>query len=105
MDDDRPSIELFRHQLQEAKSMTLGEEMTALLKLLEHPDLEWSDLLDGLACNPGVNAETAALNLHSLLNIPLSNGPAKVNCDRRFWEDALRRAGLDPSAKAARRPI
>ena len=73
--------------------------MSTLIRLLEHPDLEWHDLLDALACTPGVNAETVGLNLHSLLKIPLDKPPARVNCDRRFWEEVLRKAGLSLSAK------
>ncbi len=96
---EKPTIESLRLQLREAKSKSLGEEMTALVKLLGHRGLEWNDLLDALACTPGVNAETAALNLHSSLKIPLGEPPARVNCDRRFWEEVLRKAGLSPSAK------
>ncbi len=94
MDRDQTSIAFLRRRLQEAKLQTMGDEGLALLKLLKHPDLEWSDLLDALACRPGVNAETVALNLHSLLGIPIGAGGADLNCDRRFWEDALRKAGL-----------
>lgn len=72
--------------------------MQALLGLLAHPDLEWNDLLDALECT-GVNAETAGLNLHSLLEIPMTKCPI---LDRGFWEHVLQEEKIHPSEKVVK---
>ena len=99
----QPSIQGLRQQLKVAKCKSLGEEMIALLQLLDHPDLEWNDLLNALECTPGVNAETAALEFYKRLKVVRANAP--VNSDRQFWEGVLREAGLDATAKAGSKDI
>jgi len=102
MDKTQPPIDVLRQRLQLAKSGTLGDEMLAVVNLLEHPDLRWNDVLDALKCRPGVNAEAPALFLHSFLKIPLGK-PPRVNCDRQFWEETLRGAGFGQSDRVGSR--
>jgi hypothetical protein len=78
-------------------STSLAEEMLALARLLEHPDVEWNDILDSLACTSQINSQTAALELHGLLKIDRTVG--KVACSRLFWEEILRQRRIDGSSK------
>jgi hypothetical protein len=99
MANSQASIDLLRRQLQQAKSISLGDELRAMTAMVAHPDLLWSDLLDGLACSPGVVIELVAINLHSLLKVPLSANEERIIADRRFWEEILSERGINPNDK------
>ena len=79
-------IEALRQNLKDAKSQKLGDQMMAFLRLVIHPDVTLADMLNGLEY-PGVVAESAALNLHILMRIPVRDRIAAT--DRLFWESVL----------------
>jgi hypothetical protein len=74
-----------------------GQEMLLYLKLLTHPALQWSDLLDALG-RPECLSETPAIALHLLLGVPRRGQP---NRDREFWEGVLKGKELECSAAIA----
>jgi hypothetical protein len=86
MPENSDSIETLRKNFRDAKSQKLGDQMMAFLRLVIHPDVTLADLLNGLEY-PGVVAESAALNLHVLMQIPIRERIAVT--DRLFWKDAL----------------
>jgi hypothetical protein len=96
MPEKGDSIEALRQNLREAKSQKLGDQMMAFLRLVIHPDVTLADLLNGLAY-PGVVAESAALNLHVLMRIPIRERIAAT--DRLFWKNVLENVNAEQNNK------
>ena len=86
MPESGDSSEALRQFLKDAKSQKLGDQMMAFMGLVIHPEVTLTDLLNGLEY-PGVVAESAALNLHILMRIPIRDRIAVT--DRLFWENVL----------------
>jgi hypothetical protein len=61
---DLPNIDALRQAWKTARSKGLGPELRAYCALLDHPDLTWRDILDGLD-RPELIAEQAWLRMRT----------------------------------------
>jgi hypothetical protein len=95
MSKTNPSLDVLRHRLSKAESGNLGNLMIAFSELVSHPDAEWRDIYEGFKYRS--LADDAALRLHDLLKIPRK--PLEANRDPLFWDDVLKKAGMDRSDK------
>jgi len=98
-----PSIDVLRIAFQQSVIATLVTQLGCYMRLVSHPELQFSDLLDALSRN-AVIGDDAAMRLHRRLQLPKHDGPPLVRRD--YWEQLLneRSIGLTQPFYAADAP-
>jgi hypothetical protein len=82
-----------RRRVRERRS--LSDALYAFVQLIEHSDVTWGDVLDGLEC-PGLIAETAVIQLYRTLDIPVDE--AGFIMQRAWWERTLGERAMTPES-------
>jgi hypothetical protein len=92
-------IENFRIAFAQSVVATMATQVSAYLRLVAHPDVQFVDLLDALGRN-AVIGDDAAQRLHQRLSLPAN--PPMVQ--RAYWEQVLKERGI-PLTALLRGPI
>lgn len=88
-------IEIARGAFAQSAIATMASQLAAYFRLVRHPDVQFSDLLEALSRGP-VIADDAAMRLHTRLQVPAGRTP---EVRRVFWEEAMRERKIEAATR------
>lgn len=91
----KESLGTLRARLRSRSGLSLGEELDTIIRILEHPEVTWQDLISALETTPGNNQDVVSLALHGRTSVPWSNLKDGPICDAPYWIDLLAKRGID----------